>query len=113
LRGKRSCCVVVLGVNCTLEKRLADRYHIIVDPACKDVSRLRFVSFDPDAFITDKPVPVFKTYLPKAKAAPKAEEPAAEEEENAPPTKRKSKSEEPATAGKPNLAKLAAQWDDE
>lgn len=50
---------------------------------------------------------------PKAKAAPKAEEPAAEEEENAPPTKRKSKSEEPATAGKPNLAKLAAQWDDE
>ena len=50
---------------------------------------------------------------PKAKAAPKAEEPVAEEEENAPPTKRKSKSEEPATAGKPNLAKLAAQWDDE
>ena len=50
---------------------------------------------------------------PKAKAAPKAEEPAVEEEENAPPTKRKSKSEEPATAGKPNLAKLAAQWDDE
>ena len=50
---------------------------------------------------------------PKAKAAPKAEEPAAEEEENAPPTKRKSKSEEPAAAGKPNLAKLAAQWDDE
>lgn len=50
---------------------------------------------------------------PKAKAAPKAEEPAAEEEENAPPTKRKSKSEEPAAATKPNLAKLAAQWDDE
>lgn len=50
---------------------------------------------------------------PKAKAAPKAEEPVAEEEENAPPTKRKSKSEEPAAAGKPNLAKLAAQWDDE
>ena len=50
---------------------------------------------------------------PKAKATPKAEEPVVEEEENAPPTKRKSKSEEPATAGKPNLAKLAAQWDDE
>lgn len=50
---------------------------------------------------------------PKAKAAPKAEEPVVEEEENAPPTKRKSKSEEPAAAGKPNLAKLAAQWDDE
>jgi hypothetical protein len=53
-----------------LEKRLADRYHIIVDPACKDVGRLRFVSFDPDAYIADKQVPVFKTYLPKAKAAP-------------------------------------------
>lgn len=50
---------------------------------------------------------------PKAAAKPKAEEPVVEEEENAPPTKRKSKSEEPAAAGKPNLAKLAAQWDDE
>ena len=48
---------------------------------------------------------------PKGKA--KAEEPVAEEEENAPPTKRKSKSEEPAAAAKPNLAKLAAEWDDE
>ena len=53
-----------------LEKRLADKYHIIVDPACKDVSRLRFVSFDPDAFISSKTVPVFKQYLPKAKANP-------------------------------------------
>lgn len=51
--------------------------------------------------------------LEGTKPKPKAEAPAAEEEENAPPTKRKSKSEEPATAGKPNLAKLAAQWDDE
>ena len=50
---------------------------------------------------------------PKAVAKPKAEEPVAEEEENAPPTKRKSKSDEPAVAGKPNLAKLAAEWDDE
>lgn len=49
----------------------------------------------------------------KPKAKPKAEEPVAEEEENAPPTKRKSKSDEPAAAGKPNLAKLAAEWDDE
>jgi hypothetical protein len=51
--------------------------------------------------------------LEGTKPKAKAEAPAAEEEENAPPTKRKSKSEEPATAGKPNLAKLAAQWDDE
>jgi uncharacterized protein Smg (DUF494 family) len=53
-----------------LEKRLADKFHIIVDPACKDVSRLRFVSFDPNAYIANKQVPLFKTYLPKAKAAP-------------------------------------------
>jgi hypothetical protein len=50
---------------------------------------------------------------PKAKAAPKVEEPVAEEEENAPPTKRKGKSDEPAATSKPSLAKLAAEWDDE
>lgn len=62
----------------------------------------------------EAPAPmVLEGSKPKATAKPKAEEPVAEEEENAPPTKRKSKSEEPATAGKPNLAKLAAQWDDE
>lgn len=53
-----------------LEKRLADKFHIIVDPACKDVSRLRFVSFDPDAFLANKTVPVFKQYIPKTKASP-------------------------------------------
>ena len=53
-----------------LEKRLADKYHIIIDPACKDVSRLRFVSFDPEAYHTERKVAVFKAYLPKAKATP-------------------------------------------
>lgn len=53
-----------------LEKRLADRYHIIADPACKDVSRLRFVSFDPDAYLAERKVAVFKEYLPKTKSAP-------------------------------------------
>ena len=53
-----------------LEKRLADKYHIIVDPACKDVGRLRFVSHDPKAYVADREVPVFKNYLPKVKAAP-------------------------------------------
>ena len=54
--------------------------------------------------------PVAKEAAAKEAAA---REPVAEEEENAPPTKRKSKSDEPAAAGKPNLAKLAAEWDDE
>jgi hypothetical protein len=49
---------------------------------------------------------------PKAKAKAK-DEPVAEDEEDAPPTKRKGKSEEPAAAAKPTLAKLAAEWDDE
>ncbi len=53
-----------------LEKRLADKYHIIIDPACKDVSRLRFVSFDTEAYLATKPIPVFKSYLPKSKSAP-------------------------------------------
>lgn len=53
-----------------LEKRLADKYHILVDPACKDIGRLRFVSFDPNAYLAKKPVPVFKQYLPKVKTGP-------------------------------------------
>jgi len=48
---------------------------------------------------------------PKA-VKPKVEAPV-EEAENALPTKRKSKSDEPAAAGKSDLAKLAAEWDDE
>lgn len=69
----------------------------------------------------DTPAPLaLEGSKPKAggKAKSKGEEPAevaadADEEENAPPTKRKGKSDEPAAAGKPSLAKLAAQWDDE
>ena len=59
-----------LDAYLALEKRLADRYHIITDPACKDVSRLRFVSHDPDAYLAERKVAVFKEYLPKTKSAP-------------------------------------------
>jgi predicted P-loop ATPase len=34
-----------------IEKYLANEYHIIIDQSCKDVSRLRFVSYDPDIYI--------------------------------------------------------------
>jgi predicted P-loop ATPase len=54
-----------------LEKRLADSYSIIVDPSGKDVSRYRFVSYDPDAFIKTTPPPVFKSYLQKPKEEPR------------------------------------------
>ena len=37
-----------------LEKYLADEYQIIIDQSCKDVSRLRFVSYDPEIFINEK-----------------------------------------------------------
>jgi len=37
-----------------LEKYFANKYHIIIDTACKDVSRLRFVSYDPELHINSK-----------------------------------------------------------
>lgn len=54
-----------------LEKRIADKYCLIVDPSGKDVSRYRFISYDPDAFIRPENPPVFKSYLPKVKEQPK------------------------------------------
>jgi hypothetical protein len=55
----------------SLEKRLADKYGLIVDPSGKDVSRYRFVSHDPEAWIRSEAPPVYKTYLPKRKTEPK------------------------------------------
>lgn len=37
-----------------LEKYFANKYHIIIDTACKDVSRLRFVSYDPELHVNSK-----------------------------------------------------------
>ena len=37
-----------------IEKYLADNYHIIVDQSGKNISRLRFVSYDPEIFINEK-----------------------------------------------------------
>jgi len=42
-----------LGSFLALEKYLANKYHIISDPSCKNVSRLRFVSYDPDLFLNE------------------------------------------------------------
>jgi hypothetical protein len=55
----------------SIEKRLADKYALIADPSGKDISRYRFVSYDPDIFIAKGDIPVFKSYLPKAKEAQK------------------------------------------
>lgn len=47
-----------------LEKYFFEQYNIIIDKACKDTSRLRFVSYDPDLYLNEKSK-LFKSYLPK------------------------------------------------
>jgi predicted P-loop ATPase len=45
---------------------LLKNYQLIIDQSGKDVSRARYVSYDPDLHINDK-APIFKKYLPKPK----------------------------------------------
>ena len=54
-----------------IEKYFLDNYKVIIDPSCKDVSRFRFVSFDPDCYINKKSR-TWKTYLKKTQIQPKA-----------------------------------------
>jgi len=54
----------------SLEAYFANKYGAVSDTACKDVSRFRFVSFDPQAFINES-AKVYKKYLPKKKAVPR------------------------------------------
>lgn len=51
------------------EKYFANEYKIVIDDACKDVSRYRFVSFD-DNIYYNHGSKVFKKYLPKKKITP-------------------------------------------
>jgi predicted P-loop ATPase len=46
-----------------LEKYLADYYKVIADKSCKDVSRLRIVSWDPDLYLKDNEPKIFKSYI--------------------------------------------------
>ena len=54
-----------------IEKYLANTYQLICDAACKDTSRLRFVSYDPDLYIRNDKTIVFRKYLKKEKSEPK------------------------------------------
>jgi len=45
---------------------LIKKYQIVIDPSGKDVSRPRYVSYDPYLFLNEKAV-IFKKYLPKEK----------------------------------------------
>lgn len=49
-----------------ISNHLLTNYQLIVDPSCKDVSRARFISFDPDLYLNEKSA-AFKKYLPKEK----------------------------------------------
>lgn len=50
-------------------KYLADEYHITIDESCKDVSRLRFVSYDPELYINQN-AEKWVQYLKKETIAP-------------------------------------------
>jgi predicted P-loop ATPase len=47
-----------------LEEYFFVNYSIVVDKSCKDVSRLRFISFDPELHVNEKSK-IFKKYLKK------------------------------------------------
>lgn len=57
-----------------LEQYLFTNYSIVVDKSCKDISRLRFVSYDPDLYINPKSR-LFKRYLKKTEQKIKAYNP--------------------------------------
>jgi hypothetical protein len=52
-----------------LEKYYLANYNIVIDAACKNVNRLRYVSYDPDLYVNEKSK-VFKQYLKKAEKIP-------------------------------------------
>lgn len=54
----------------SIEKYYLDKYKLIIDSSCKDVSRFRFVSYDPDLYINKKSK-TWKTYLKKTQIEPK------------------------------------------
>jgi predicted P-loop ATPase len=47
-----------------LEQYFFVNFSIVVDKSCKDTSRLRYVSYDPDIYVNEK-AKIFKKYLPK------------------------------------------------
>jgi hypothetical protein len=52
-----------------IEKYFSNKYHIMIDPAGKDVPRLRFVSLDPDLYL-NKNAKKWVDYLEKEKTPP-------------------------------------------
>src|SRR5690625_765807 len=52
-----------------LEKYFADEYNLMIDPSGKDITRFRFVSYDPDLILNEK-AKVWKKYIAKKKREP-------------------------------------------
>lgn len=52
-----------------LERHFANQYKVIADPSGKDVTRFRFVSYDPDLY-QNSAAKVWKKYLPKKEVMP-------------------------------------------
>lgn len=46
---------------------LINQYQLVIDPSGKDVSRPRYVSYDPELYLNEKSL-LFRKYLPKPKA---------------------------------------------
>jgi predicted P-loop ATPase len=57
-----------------LEKYLANKYHIIADQACKDVTRLRFISYDPELYLNPN-APTWKEFINKKLIKPQNYQP--------------------------------------
>lgn len=57
-----------------LEVYFADKYELYVDTNCKDVSRARFVSYDPNAYVNHKSEK-FTKYIPKSEHVPSSKLP--------------------------------------
>jgi len=70
ISGDGICCIVKidgkrhLDAFEGLQKYYFDKYGLILDIACKDVSRPRFISWDPDLYLNEKS-DVFRTYIKK------------------------------------------------
>lgn len=70
ISGDGICCIVKidgkrhLDAFEGLQKYYYDKYGLILDIACKDLSRPRFISYDPDLFLNEKS-DVFRVYLKK------------------------------------------------
>lgn len=56
-----------------LQAYYMNKYGLLIDPSCSNISRLRFVSYDPNAEIKNDQSPIFAEYVKKSPGRPKKE----------------------------------------